>query len=222
MTAVELDRDLAAWMRQRFPEVRLVQGDALAVDWSEVAPGGGWKVVANLPYNVGTHVLMALLRDPGRFASVTVMLQQEVVDRLMAAPGSRTWGALSVEAQARGRPVYLLAVPPGAFHPPPKVRSGVVRFDLFDAPRVGAVPPAWFDRVVRAAFAQRRKTIANSLGATFGRAHARQALAAAGIDPRARAETLGVDAFVALAEALRPVAGPRTPEDSVGQSGETR
>lgn len=202
LTAVELDRDLAAWIREKFPEVRLIEGDALKVDWEQVAPGTGWKVVANLPYNVGTHVLMDLLRQPQRFTSVSVMLQQEVLDRLLATPGTKAWGALSLEAQARGRPVYLLKVPPGAFHPPPKVQSGVIRFDLYDEPRTGGVDPAWFDRVVRAAFTHRRKTVLNSLGSRLGKERARAALERAGIDPGLRAEVLDSDAFADLARAL--------------------
>lgn len=203
LTAVELDRDLAGWLRENYPELHLVEGDALKVDWSEVAPGSGWKVVANLPYNVGTHVMMDLLRQPERFQSVTVMLQKEVVQRLMAEPNSKAWGALSVEAQVRGRPVYLMSVPPGAFHPPPKVDSAVMRFDLYEAPQTGSVDPAWFDTVVRAAFSQRRKTLANSLSARFGKESARAALAEAGIDPGLRAEVLDCERFVALSSALK-------------------
>ena len=208
LTAVELDRDLAAWVREHFPEIRLVEGDALKLDWDDAAPGSGWKVVANLPYNIGTHVLMDMLRQPARFASVSVMLQQEVVDRLLASPGTRAWGALSVEAQVRGQPIYLLQVPPTAFHPPPKVQSGVVRFDLYDAPRTGDVPPAYFDAVVRGAFSQRRKTVANSLGSRFGKERARRALADAGIDPGLRAEVLDAAAFIALAQALATTEEP--------------
>lgn len=208
LTAVELDRDLAAWLRENFPEIRLVEADAMRCDWAEVAPGEGWKVVANLPYNVGTHVLMDLLRQPGRFASVSVMLQQEVVERLMAEPGTKAWGALSVEAQVRGAPVYLLKVPPGAFHPPPKVQSGVVRFDLFDEPRTFGVDPDRFDAIVRASFSQRRKTVANSLGAHFGKERARAALQSAGVDPGLRAEVLSPADFAAIARALDEAPGP--------------
>jgi 16S rRNA (adenine1518-N6/adenine1519-N6)-dimethyltransferase len=202
ITAIELDRDLAAFMREEHPGVRLIEGDALAVDWADAAPGSGWKMVANLPYNVGTHMLMRALRQPERFASVTVMLQLEVVHRLMAEPGTKAYNSLSVEAQVRGAPVFLLKLPPGAFHPPPKVESAVVRFDLFPEPRVGAAGPKAFDRVVRAAFAQRRKMISNSLAATYGKAVAKEALASCGIDPQLRAEVLPPERFGALALAL--------------------
>lgn len=206
LTAIELDRDLAAHVRDAFPAVRLIEGDAARVAWDEVVEPGA-KLVANLPYNVGTTVLMQVLRS-GRFASVTVMLQKEVVDRLMAAPGSRSYGALTVEASVWGAPVYVTTVEPGSFHPPPKVRSAVVRFDVHpDAPHVGGVEPAHFDRVVKAGFAQRRKTLANSMGALFGKEAVEDALRTLGVDSRARAESLGVDAFRALAAALAKPGG---------------
>lgn len=203
VTAIELDRDLAEFLRENLPELNLVEADALKIDWSDVAPGNGWKVVANLPYNVGTHVLMDLLRQSSsRFDSVTVMLQKEVVDRLLAVPGNKKWGALSIEAQVRAAPLYLLAVPPGSFHPPPKVDSSVVRFDLFAEPKTGGVPPVFFDRVARAAFSQRRKTLTNSLGSRFGREVAVAALLLAEIDSSARAESATLDEFRAIAKAL--------------------
>lgn len=204
VTAVELDRDLAQFVRDTLPEVELIEADAAKVDWAQVVEPGA-KVVANLPYNVGTTVVMQLLRlidnGPKRFDSVTVMLQKEVVDRLMAVPGTKQYGALTVEAAVRAQPVYVLSVPPGAFHPPPKVQSSVVRLDIFDTP---AVPgsPAHFDRVVRAAFSQRRKTLANSLGAVFGKDHVRDVIDALGLDLQVRAERLDVASFQALAGAL--------------------
>ncbi len=202
VTAVELDRDLAEFMRTTHPGVRLVEGDALTVDWAEVAPGSGWRVVANLPYNIGTTVLMRLLRQPERFVGVTVMLQNEVVQRLLAVPGTRAYNALSIEAQVRGRPCFLMKLGPGAFHPPPKVDSAVVRFDLFPEPDTGGVPPGAFDRVVRAAFAQRRKTIQNSLRTAFPRAAVERALGAARIDPRSRGEVVDIDGYRRLAREL--------------------
>ena len=145
---------------------------------------------------------MQILRCPRTFSSVTLMLQREVVDRLMADKGSRTYGALSVEAQVRGMPVFVMSVPPSAFHPPPKVHSAVLRFDVFAEPETGATQPSAFDRVVRGCFAQRRKTVLNSLGSRFGKERARNALAAAQIDPQLRAEQLGVGDFRRLADAL--------------------
>ncbi len=201
LTAVELDRDLAAYIRERFPQVRLIEGDAAKVDWAEVTPGSGWKVVANLPYNVGTTVVMQLVRRPETFASVTVMLQLEVVQRLMAEPGSKSFGALSIQAQARARPRFVLKLPPGAFHPPPKVDSAVIHFDVYETPATGSCPADHFDKVVRAAFSHRRKTLRNSLAASWGRERADRSLAAAGLDAGMRPEQVDLAGYVGLAEA---------------------
>ncbi|MEQ1505765.1 MAG: 16S rRNA (adenine(1518)-N(6)/adenine(1519)-N(6))-dimethyltransferase RsmA [Myxococcota bacterium] len=202
LTAVEIDRDLADHLRTTFPSVTLVEGDAAKVDWGQVCPGTGWKVVANLPYNVGTTLTMQLIRRPSTFASVTVMLQREVVHRLCAEPGSRTYGALSVEAQARARVTYLMPVPPDRFHPPPKVDSAVIRLEPYPEPDLGGVPAARFDQVVRAAFSQRRKTAHNALGAVFGRDRVRDVLAELGVEPMARAEQLDLDTYRRLAARL--------------------
>ena len=201
LTAVELDRDLAEYIRQRFPQVTLVEGDAAKVDWDAVCPGDGWKVVANLPYNVGTTLVMQLIRRPATFASVTVMLQLEVVQRMLAEPGSKAYGALSVQVQAWSKPRFVLKLPPGAFHPPPKVDSAVIHLAVRERPATGEADPALFDRVVRSAFAHRRKTLRNSLSASWGREQTDQALAGAAIDGSRRAEQLCLDEFVALAEA---------------------
>ncbi|MEO0604617.1 MAG: 16S rRNA (adenine(1518)-N(6)/adenine(1519)-N(6))-dimethyltransferase RsmA [Myxococcota bacterium] len=198
LTVVELDRDLAAYLEERIPGLPVVCADAQKVDWAALCPPGT-KVVANLPYNVGTHLVMQLLRMPEVFASITVMLQQEVVQRLLAEPGTKAYGALSVEASARARGTFVLRVDPGQFVPPPKVVSSVVRLDLRGEPQFGGVAPDTFDRVVRAAFSQRRKTLLNSLGATFGRERSLSALEAAGLDPQLRAERLSVEEFGRLA-----------------------
>jgi len=201
LTAVELDRDLAAYVRQRFPDVRLIEGDAAKVDWSDVCPGSGWKVVANLPYNVGTTLVMQLVRRPATFASVTVMLQLEVVQRMLATPGSKAYGALSVQVQAWAEPRFVLKLPPGAFHPPPKVDSAVIHLMVRDVPATGDAPPAVFDQVVRASFAHRRKTLRNSLKASWGIAVVDAVLERAGIDGSRRGEQLSHPEFVRLAEA---------------------
>jgi len=198
LTVVELDRDLAAHLERRVPGLRVVCADAQKVDWSELCEPGT-RLVANLPYNVGTHLVMQLVRRPDRFASITVMLQQEVVQRLLAEPGTKAWGALSVEAGARARGTFIMRVDPHQFVPPPKVTSAVIRLDLLDEPRLGGVTAERFDRVVRAAFSQRRKTLLNSLGATFGRDRALAALEGAGLDPMLRAERLTVEQFGDLA-----------------------
>lgn len=202
LVCVELDRDLAAALREWWPDLRLVEGDALKVDLAEVCPGSGWKVVANLPYNVGTHILMRLLSQPERFSTLTLMFQREVGDRLQAGPDDDAVGALSIQVQARAEVSRLVSLPPGAFHPPPKVHSVVLGFRLLPSPDFGGVPPATFDRVVRLGYAQRRKTLYNALGAGIGKERAGAALAEAGIDPRRRAETLSLDDWRRLALAV--------------------
>jgi len=201
LQVVELDRDLAAYLREQVPSLIVHEADATQVDWAALFPGGEIKVVANLPYNVGTHLTMQLLRQPAVFRSVTVMLQLEVVQRLCADPGSKSYGALSIEAQARATPTFITAVDAQTFFPPPKVRSAVVRFDLFDAPRTG-VDPDRFDRTVRAAFAHRRKTLLNALGATYGRERSQAALDEAGIEAGLRAAVVDLDGYRRLARAL--------------------
>ena len=202
ITAVELDRDLADHIERVFPEVRLVRGDATRQDWPALLGEGRWTVVANLPYNVGTQVVMQLLQHPSVFERIVVMLQKEVVDRFLAVPGTKAYNALTVRVQVRAQASFLLGVPPRSFHPPPKVDSSVVRLVPYAEPQVGDVTPAAFDRCVKAAFAQRRKTLPNSLAGQYGKERAREALEAVGIDPGLRAERLDLDQFRALAGVL--------------------
>ncbi len=202
LTAVELDRDLATYIEGQFADVAVIQGDAMRQDWPALFPEGGVKMVANLPYNIGTQLVLQVLQLPQVFFSMTVMLQHEVVARISAQPGNKTYGALSVMCQARGQPRFLLPVPPECFHPQPKVQSAVLLVELFESARTGGVPPDFFDRVVKAAFSQRRKTVVNSLKAGFGRDRAAAALAQAGIDAGLRAERIDVDGYRRLAAAL--------------------
>ncbi len=206
VTAIELDRDLAEALRESHPAVRLVQGDALRVSFDDVCPGEGWHVAANLPYNVGTHILVRLLRE-GRFRRMALMLQREVADRVLAGAGEDAVGALSMQIQARAAVLRVLTLPPGAFHPAPKVHSSVIRVEPYAAPDFGVgVSAAQFDRVVRAGYSLRRKKLPNALQATFGRDVAVAALVRAGVSPDARAETLNLDAWRRLAAEL-PGAG---------------
>lgn len=202
LTAIEIDDDLYAHIERTYPGVRVVHVDALKADWDDIAPGPGHKLVANLPYNVGTHLVMDCARMPERFSSITVMLQKEVIDRMAAGPGTKAYGALSVQLQVRGDVRHAFDVPPGAFIPPPKVHSAIVHVDLYDRPNVGDLSPAFFDKVVTAAFGQRRKTVRNALTPLFGRDVAVAALTDAGIRPDLRAEKLEVAGFLALANAL--------------------
>ncbi|TVS10761.1 MAG: 16S rRNA (adenine(1518)-N(6)/adenine(1519)-N(6))-dimethyltransferase RsmA [Wenzhouxiangella sp.] len=203
VTAVELDRDLASTLADRLGRpagLEVIQSDILDVDLSAVAPDGPVRVVGNLPYNVSTPILFHLFGQLAQVADLHFMLQKEVVDRLVADPGGREYGRLSVMAGFFCRMDWLFDVPPEAFRPPPKVTSAVIRLK----PRAHGecerrLLPA-LEQVVRQAFGQRRKTLRNSLRVLMDEA----AIAAAGVDPGLRPERLSLDQFLRLAEALRP------------------
>jgi 16S rRNA (adenine1518-N6/adenine1519-N6)-dimethyltransferase len=201
LDAIEIDRDLATQLRARFPPTAgwaLHQGDALEFDYSELAQrrGGRLRIVGNLPYNISTPLLFRLLAHAAAIADLTVMLQREVVARLTASPGDRDYGRLTVMLVPQTRIERLFDVGPGAFQPPPRVWSAVVRFTVRAAP-LFAVSPS-FGAVVAAAFAQRRKTLRNALSQLLSR----EQISACGIDPAVRPETLSAQAFNSLAEAL--------------------
>jgi 16S rRNA (adenine1518-N6/adenine1519-N6)-dimethyltransferase len=201
LTAIEIDRDLAARLRARFAprELTLIEGDALRIDWPALAAADArpLSIVGNLPYHICTPLLFALLPVAQRVRSQHFMLQKEVVDRIVAAPGGKDYGRLSVMLQFRYRVTRLFVVPPGAFSPAPKVYSAIVRMVPYAAHELPAIDADQFARVVAAAFGQRRKTLRNALAPLLSEAQIR----AAGVDPAARAETLPVSAFVALAAA---------------------
>ncbi len=201
LRAVELDRDLVAFLAEDLPALHVVPGDALKVDWSEVAPGEGWVLCANLPYNVGTAILTRLVTAAPRFERLVVMLQREVARRVVARVGDKARGSLSVHVQAYGEPRIALTVEPGSFHPRPKVRSSVIEVALHDEPRLGGASPETFQAVVRAGFSQRRKTLENALSSRYDKALVRQ-LVADTVGERRRAETLHLAEWGTLAQAL--------------------
>jgi 16S rRNA (adenine1518-N6/adenine1519-N6)-dimethyltransferase len=180
----------------------VIQADFLRLDLGRL-PAPPLPVVANLPYSTGTAIVARLLEHPTRFPRIVVMLQREVAQRLAAAPGSRAYGSLTVLTALRARVSLGFEVPPEAFAPPPEVESAVVRLDVLPAPPVAVANPEHFRRIVHFAFAQRRKTLRNSLGAGLGDADlAERALARAGIDPMRRAETCSLEEFAELARAV--------------------
>ncbi len=198
---VEIDRDLIARLRQQFPPERLTihAGDALAFDFGALKEAGPLKIVGNLPYNISSPMLFHLAKYANQVSEMHFMLQKEVVDRMVAAPGSGDFGRLSVMLQYCYFMERLFIVPPGSFNPAPKVDSAVVRM----IPRkVGAGETALdeelFARLVMAAFSQRRKMLRNTLKDFGGEA----LLEAQGIAPTARAETLAVSDYVNLANVL--------------------
>lgn len=198
MTVVELDRDLAARLRDR-PEaghaLEVVEGDALKVDLARLAaPGEQLRLVGNLPYNVSTPLLFRFIAQSELIRDMHFMLQREVVERMAAGPGSKAYGRLSVMLAAACRVEPLFDIGPGAFRPPPRVWSSVVRLEPWADPPFPLPDPARYAEVVRHAFGQRRKTLRNALGGLVDEATIR----AAGIDPGARAETLPPAAFARL------------------------
>jgi 16S rRNA (adenine1518-N6/adenine1519-N6)-dimethyltransferase len=206
LIALEVDPELVARLRQRFPAVEVVQADARTWDYGALRAGGGGRVlvVGNLPYSVGKPILMALIAARTAIHEMALMLQREVADRVAAVPGSKTYGSLSVLTQIYCDVRTALRVPPGAFRPPPKVDSAVIHLRVLPGPRVPLADVRRFHVVVRAAFAQRRKTLANALAGGLGLTAERvkQAAAEAGIDPARRAETLSISEFAALAARL--------------------
>jgi len=179
----------------------LVVADALDLAWGRLPEG--WRVAGNLPYQIGTALLERILAAAPPGVRCGFLLQKEVVERLVARPGGREYGALSVLVAARASVVRLGTLRPGAFVPRPAVDSAFVGVELRSAP-LDAAGMAAFERVVRAAFGQRRKTLRNALGAVFGRGRAEAALAAAGIAPGERAERLDFAAFLRLTAELAP------------------
>jgi len=203
LTAIELDRDLIEPLRAKTREIgalTIINADVLNVDFGALAQGAALRIVGNLPYNISTPILFHCLQHAHAIHDMHFMLQKEVVDRMAAAPGSKTYGRLSVMLQLRCSVEPLLRVPPGAFRPPPKVDSAVVRLAPLPAAAWPQVDSELLDRVVRAAFGQRRKTLANALGELASA----DAISAAGVDPRARAEQIEPAAFVAIARQLSP------------------
>jgi len=206
---IEYDRGLCEVLRRKFagtPEVRVIEGDATRVDLRRVVAEGKAKVVASLPYNVAIPILFRLLDERLVFADLTVMMQREVAERLVAAAGSPAYGAPSLLFQLYARVIGRFRVPASAFYPRPQVTSEVLRLALAPEPRVAVHDPWLFTAIVRAAFNQRRKMLRNALQslppqAALPPAAWESIFAATGIDGRARGETLDVAAFAALTDA---------------------
>ena len=209
LVAVEIDRDLAVSLAGGTPpHVRIVQDDFLRVDLETLlrAEATPLRVVGNLPYNVSSPILFRLLAaaDGGRlFSDATLMLQKEVADRLVAPPGSADYGSLAIQVALAADVKRLLTLPPGAFRPPPKVTSAVVRL-VFRPPRVEVGDAAAFGRIVRGVFLHRRKTLLNALTPVadgFGRSAA-DVIARAGLDAGRRPGSLSVEEMARLTRAM--------------------
>ena len=207
VTAIEADRSLEPVLSAHaavHPSFSYIMGDALRVTPEEVVEASGGEpcaLVSNLPYNVAATVILRYLQEMPSLSRLVVMVQAEVADRICAEPGNRTYGAYTAKLSLLARVTGRFEVGPGNFMPPPHVNSAVVRIER--APLVDAGRAAAVSAVIDAAFAQRRKTIRNSMSASgFDRDALDAAFAACGIAPTCRAETLSTEDFVRLAAAL--------------------
>ena len=200
---VEIDRDLIARLEQTYPPEKLSiwAGDALKQDFNAIAPEEPLlTIVGNLPYNISTPLLFHLSNFAPRVASMTFMLQKEVVERMIANPGEADYGRLSVMLQYRYRMGKLFDVPPEAFRPAPKVTSAIVRMVPRPPEQLAARDTTRFEAIVTAAFGKRRKTLRNTLQEYLTDTD----FAALNIDPTLRGEVLSVDDFIRLANYIKP------------------
>ena len=216
--AIELDRNLVPYLKEIFASrsnVQVVEGDALDVDLEMIlsasdrsAASGNAKVVANLPYYISTAILQRLSDQRHLFSELVLMFQREVVERITAKPGNSERGYLTVIVEACFDVEKLFDVPPGAFHPVPKVWSSVVRL----TPKLNSsFDKAVFENIVSSAFAQKRKTILNNLKTSFNGAD--RLLAGADIDPKRRAESLTLDEWIKLTESIMSATGTAPPAE---------
>jgi len=219
LIAVELDRVLAAQLRLKFGmarNVEIIEADVLAIDFDSLfGPKPGLsrpgidlkpqpvKVVGNLPYYITSDILLRLFEFSKYFESIVIMVQREVADRIAAEPGGRDYGMLSATAQLYGRVEKLFTLPPGAFVPPPKVHSTVLRLTIDPQQEKLGVAGDGFIDFLRLSFGQKRKTLWNNLKAKYEGAQLKRALAEAKVKPTARAETLSLEESAAVFRALR-------------------
>lgn len=202
VTAVELDRrciEIMGTTLKAYKNIRIVQGDVLNLDFAALMGAGPFQIVGNLPYYITTPIVMKILEGQVPAEKMVFMVQKEVADRMVSAPGSKEYGALSVAVQYHTEAVKLFEVPSAAFMPPPAVDSAVILCTKRAQPPVDVPSAKLFFRVVRAAFGQRRKTLANSLqGGGFAKEEVIAMLQETGIKGERRGETLSLEEFAAL------------------------
>ncbi len=211
VAAIELDRQIAAYLEQAFAayaNVSIIQGDALKLDLGQIIKDdlGGLRacIVANLPYYITTPLIMKFLEDNLDIDSITVMIQKEVADRMVAPPAASDYGALSVAVQYHCTPKIVALVPPDCFLPPPKVTSAVIHLDIKNHKKPSVRDEKKLFRVVKAAFGQRRKTLVNALSSSFTIPKAELATLVGEIcgNENVRGETLGLGQFIELSERI--------------------
>jgi 16S rRNA (adenine1518-N6/adenine1519-N6)-dimethyltransferase len=198
--ALEIDRKLIARLKSSLAtrhNVEIIASDAMKFPFNTV--GERFKVVANIPYYITTPLIFRLLEFRDRIPCMTLLLQKEIAERIIAPPGGRDYGVLSITVQLYTRPEWKFLISGGSFSPPPDVDSAVVHFEVSPQSRYDVSDEASFLRVVKTAFSQRRKTISNSLKSFHG---IREALYKAGIDPQIRPEKMSIEDFIRLANAL--------------------
>lgn len=213
VVCVEIDKTVIPILEENlkdFDNFEIINDDVMKIDIKSLAEEKfgteNVKVAANLPYYITTPIIMMLLESKVKFKSITVMVQKEVAKRLCASEGTKDFGAISLAVQYFCNANYLFDVPNTSFMPPPKVTSTVVRLDLLDKPRVSVKKEEMFFKTVKASFAQRRKTLLNALSnagfSGFSKAEISEILKNIGIDEKRRGETLSIDEFARLADAL--------------------
>lgn len=198
--AIELDGELYERLKNElsgYDNIELIHGDALKYPYGTL---NEFKVVANIPYYITTPIIFKLFEHRDRLGSITIMIQKEVARRIAAGRGNKEYGILSLMTQYHGRPELEFIVPRGAFRPVPKVDSAVVHIEIYKKPPVEVKDEALFFRVIRTAFSQRRKTLANSLKPVSP--DIKEILPLAGIEPNRRAETLSIEEFAKLSDIL--------------------
>ena len=202
VTAVELDRrcvGIMATTLQAYDNVRVVQGDVLTLDFAATMGSGPFQIAGNLPYYITTPIMMKILEERIPAEKMVFMVQKEVADRMVSLPGTKDYGSLSVAVQYHTEATKLFEVPSSAFMPPPAVDSAVILCKMRKQPPVEVPSEKLFFQVVRAAFGQRRKTLANALqGGGFAKDAVQSILGDTGIDGGRRGETLSMDEFAAL------------------------
>jgi 16S rRNA (adenine1518-N6/adenine1519-N6)-dimethyltransferase len=199
--AIEIDPYLYNRLKEEIEgidNITLIHGDALRFSYDEI---GRFKVVANIPYYITTPIIFGLLEHRERLISMTLTVQKEVARRIVASPGTKDYGVLSVIMQYYGEPSLKFIIPRGAFRPPPDVDSAVIRIDILKEPRVKVKDEANFLRIVRAAFGQRRKTLSNALKSLVN-ADIKEILEKAGIEPMRRGESLTIEEFARLSDMI--------------------
>lgn len=207
VTAIELDDKLLPILKEElkdYENFHLIHGDATKVQLDAVYPGKEIKLVANLPYYVTTPIITKILNDKVAFSSLTIMIQKEVAERMDAVPGTKDYGSLSVLVQYYCDTKIVRNVPPESFMPRPKVDSTVIRLTKLEKPRAYVKDEELFFKIIRMVFTMRRKTLSNNLKSMgYTREFIEEVLEAAGIDLKARGETLSVEKFAELSNVIK-------------------